>query len=50
MRYVVALFRKFHNAPEVFSMPYPEIVMAQIGKWNILNAAKDFSEVGTKAA
>jgi len=25
MRYVFALFRKFHNAPEVFSMPYPEI-------------------------
>ncbi len=26
MRYVFALFRKFHNAPEVFSMPYPEIL------------------------
>jgi hypothetical protein len=24
MRYVFALFRKFHNAPEVFSVPYPE--------------------------
>ena len=23
MRYVFALFRKFHNAPEVFSSPYP---------------------------
>jgi hypothetical protein len=29
MRYVFALFRKFHNAPEVFSMPYPEMEMAQ---------------------
>jgi len=26
MRYVFALFRKFHNAPEVFSMPYPDIL------------------------
>jgi hypothetical protein len=26
MRYVFALFRKFHSAPEVFSMPYPEIL------------------------
>jgi hypothetical protein len=25
MRYVFALFRKFHNAPEVFSVPYPEM-------------------------
>jgi hypothetical protein len=30
MRYVFALFRKFHNSPEVFSMPYPEVEMAQI--------------------
>ena len=28
MRYVFALFRKFHDAPEVFSVPYPE--MAQL--------------------
>ena len=32
MRYVFALFRKFHNAPEVFSMPYSEMEMAQIRK------------------
>jgi hypothetical protein len=25
MRYVFALFRKFHNTPEVFSTPYPEM-------------------------
>jgi hypothetical protein len=25
MRYVFALFRKFHNDPEVFSAPYPEM-------------------------
>jgi hypothetical protein len=30
MRYVFALFRKFHNAPEVFSTPHPEMEMAQI--------------------
>jgi hypothetical protein len=30
MRYVFALFRKFHNAPEVFSTPYPETETAQI--------------------
>jgi hypothetical protein len=29
MRYVFALFRKFHNAPEVFSMPFSEMEMAQ---------------------
>ena len=32
MRYVFALFRKFHNAPEVFSTPYPEMEMAQVSK------------------
>lgn len=32
MRYVFALFRKFHNAPVVFSSPYPETEMAQIAK------------------
>jgi hypothetical protein len=32
MRYVFALFRKFHNAPEVLSTPYPEVEMAQIRK------------------
>jgi hypothetical protein len=32
MRYVFALFRKFHNDPEVFSTPYPEMEMAQIRK------------------
>jgi hypothetical protein len=32
MRYVFALFRKFHNAPEVFSMPFPEMEPAQIRK------------------
>jgi hypothetical protein len=31
MRYVFALFREFHNAPEVFSAPYPELDMARIG-------------------
>jgi hypothetical protein len=31
MRYVFALFRKFHNAPEVFSTPYPEMEMGQTG-------------------
>jgi hypothetical protein len=30
MRYVFALFRKFHDAPEVFSMPYSEIEMSRI--------------------
>ncbi len=29
MRYVFALFREFHNAPEVFAMPYPGIEMAK---------------------
>jgi hypothetical protein len=33
MRYVFALFRKFHTAPEVFSMPYSEMEMARIGKY-----------------
>jgi hypothetical protein len=32
MRYVFALFQKFHNAPEVFSTPYPEMDTAQIKK------------------
>jgi len=32
MRYVFALFRKFHNAPEVFSTPFSEIEMAQMRK------------------
>jgi hypothetical protein len=27
MRYVFALFRKFHTAPEVFSTPYSEMEM-----------------------
>jgi hypothetical protein len=27
MRYVFALFREFHNAPEVFSKPYPKMEM-----------------------
>ena len=27
MRYVFTLFREFHNAPEVFSAPYPEMEM-----------------------
>jgi hypothetical protein len=35
MRYVFALFRKFHNAPEVFSSPYPTGI-AQIGRPEIL--------------
>ncbi len=30
MRYVFALFRKFHNAPEVFSTPFSEMEMAQM--------------------
>jgi len=30
MRYVFALFRKFHDAPEVFERPYPETAIAQI--------------------
>jgi hypothetical protein len=25
MRYIFALFRQYHNAPEVFAMPFPEI-------------------------
>jgi hypothetical protein len=33
MRYVFALFQKFHTAPEVFSTPYPEMEMAQIKKY-----------------
>jgi hypothetical protein len=32
MRYVFALFRRFHDAPEVFSTPYPEMEMAPIGR------------------
>ncbi|WP_263353584.1 hypothetical protein [Acidicapsa acidisoli] len=32
MRYVFALFRKFHNSPEVFSAPYPEMEMPQFGR------------------
>jgi hypothetical protein len=32
MRYVFALFRKFHNAPEVFAAPYTEIELPQMGK------------------
>jgi hypothetical protein len=32
MRYVFALFRRFHNAPEVFSRPNLEMEMAEIGK------------------
>lgn len=31
MRYVFALFRKFHSAPEVFSMPYSAMEMDGIG-------------------
>jgi len=30
MRYVFALFRKFHNSPEVFSKPYPEREMVRL--------------------
>jgi hypothetical protein len=30
MRYVFALFRSFHNTPEVFSSPYPEVEMAKL--------------------
>jgi hypothetical protein len=29
MRYVFALFSRFHNLPEVFSSPYPEVSIAQ---------------------
>jgi hypothetical protein len=29
MRYVFALFEGFHNAPEVFAVPYPEMEMAR---------------------
>jgi len=32
MRYVFALFRKFHNAPEVFSRPNLEMEMGQVRK------------------
>jgi hypothetical protein len=32
MCYVFALFRQFHNAPEVFSTPFSEAERAQIGK------------------
>jgi Glycine zipper len=32
MRYVFALFRRFHDAPEVFSTPYPEMEMVSMGK------------------
>ncbi|HEY4381735.1 MAG TPA: hypothetical protein VGN01_15405 [Acidobacteriaceae bacterium] len=32
MRYVFALFRKFHTAPEVFSAPYTELEMARIAQ------------------
>ena len=28
MRYIDALFRKFHTAPEVFAPPFPEMDMA----------------------
>ena len=28
MRYIYALFRKFHNAPEVFATPFPEMDIA----------------------
>lgn len=31
MRYVFALFRSFHNIPEVFSSPYPDVEMAKLG-------------------
>jgi hypothetical protein len=31
MRYVFALFGTFHNAPEVFSTPYPDMQIAQPG-------------------
>jgi hypothetical protein len=30
MRYVFALFRKFHSAPEVFSRPYPDMENGQV--------------------
>jgi hypothetical protein len=29
MRYVFALFRRFHNAPEVFSTPHPDMELSQ---------------------
>lgn len=32
MRYIFALFRTFHNAPEVFQKPYPEMEMARVGR------------------
>jgi len=32
MRYVFALFRRFHDLPDVFSAPYPAKEMAQIGE------------------
>ncbi len=32
MRYVFALFRKFHDAPEVFSTPFSEMEMARTGQ------------------
>jgi hypothetical protein len=32
MRYVFALFGTFHNAPEVFSTPYPEMQITQPGR------------------
>lgn len=37
MRYVFALFRRFHNAPEVFSMPYPEVDNAR-GRMSALSS------------
>jgi hypothetical protein len=30
MRYVFALFRSFHNTPEVFSSPYTDVEMAKL--------------------
>jgi len=30
MRYIFALFRKFHNAPQVFSAPFSEMEMARL--------------------
>jgi hypothetical protein len=32
MHYVFALFRRFHNAPEVFANPYTEMEMVQLGE------------------
>ena len=32
MRYVFALFRKFHNTPEIFATPYSQAEMDQIGR------------------